>query len=63
MVNVKEIARINRELGFANRSHELWFHAKSLLKYALYKIGGDKLAKRCIDKYRKLTGRNPKWLE
>lgn len=63
MVNVKEIARINRELGFANRSHELWFRSKSALKYALYKRVGERLAKRCVDMYRKLTGRKPKWRE
>lgn len=63
VVNMKEIAKINRELGFANHSHELWFRCKSLLKYALYKMGDDRLAKRCVDVYRQLTGRKPKWLE
>lgn len=63
MVNVREIAKINRELGVTRPGHELWFHLKSSLKYALYKVGGDRLVKRCVDTYRKLTGRKPKWLE
>jgi glycosyltransferase involved in cell wall biosynthesis len=63
VANIEEIVRINREMGFANFGHELWFSRKSAFKYALYKIGGDKLAKRCVDIYRKLTGRRPKWLE
>lgn len=62
MANVNEIVRINYEMGFRNYGHQLWFYLKSVSKYAIYKVGGDKLAKLCVDVYRLLTGRKPKWV-
>jgi glycosyltransferase involved in cell wall biosynthesis len=62
LANLNEIIRINKEFSFTNHGHLLWFYLKSVSKYAIYKTGGEKLAKRCVDTYRQLTGRKPKWL-
>jgi hypothetical protein len=63
IANLNEIVRVNRELGFRNYGHLLWFYLKSISKYAIYKAGGEDLAKRCVDIYRQLTGRKPKWIQ
>lgn len=61
IANLNEIVRINKEFGFAKRGHLSWFYIKSISKYAIYKTGGEKLVKRCVDSYRQMTGRKPKW--
>lgn len=53
----KEIVRINREFGFTNYAHQLWFYSKAVLKGAIYEFGGEKVSRLCIDEYRRLTGR------
>lgn len=56
-----EIAKINRELGYRNYAHQIWFFLKILVKSLIYHIGGEAHAKAWIDRYRLLTGRKPKW--
>jgi glycosyltransferase involved in cell wall biosynthesis len=59
MAAAKEIVRINREFGFTNYPHQLWFYSKAVLKGAINELGGEKISRLCIDKYRRLTGREP----
>jgi glycosyltransferase involved in cell wall biosynthesis len=62
LANLHEINKVNNEFGFANYSHQLWFFLKSVSKYALYRVGGEKVAKYSVDAYRQLTGRKAKWV-
>ena len=57
MTVAKEIARINREFGFTNYPHQLWFYSKAILKMTINKLGGETVSMVCIDEYRMLTGR------
>lgn len=57
MTAAEEITRINREFGFTNYPHQLWFYSKTVLKDALNRLGGENISRYCIDEYRKLTGR------
>lgn len=52
-----EILRINREFGFTNYSHQLWFHSKAAVKGMIRDLMGERISRVCIDEYRKLTGR------
>lgn len=61
MSTAHEIIRINHEFGHTKYGHQLWFYFKCLSKSLLYSIGGKAYSKKWIDKYRVLTGRNPKW--
>lgn len=61
IATANEILQINHELGFGNYPHQLWFYLKSVCKSLMYRIGGDRLAKLYIDRYRQLTGRQRKW--
>ncbi len=56
-----EILRINHEFGFTNYPHQIWFYLKAVSKLAISNFAGDTVSKRCIDKYRRLTGRTSKW--
>jgi hypothetical protein len=62
MTTAKEIYRVNREFGYANWSHQLWFFLKATSKAIIFMLTGDEGAKLCIDSYRKLTGREAKWM-
>jgi hypothetical protein len=53
----KEVVRINREFGFTNYPHQLWFYSKAVLKEAINELGGENISRLCIDEYRRLTGR------
>jgi glycosyltransferase involved in cell wall biosynthesis len=57
MAAAKEVIRINRELGFTNYLHQLWFFSKAALKATINKLGGETVSRFCIDEYRRLTGR------
>ena len=61
LTTANEIVRINYELGFANYPHQIWFYLKAAFKLAVFGLAGDTASKRCIDKYRRLTGRASKW--
>lgn len=57
MAAAEEVFRINREFGFTNHPHQLWFYSKAALKSAINKLGGETVSRLCIDEYRRLTGR------
>lgn len=59
MAAAEEVFRINREFGFTNYPHQLWFYSKAVLKEAINELGGEKVSRLCIDVYRRLTGRVP----
>jgi glycosyltransferase involved in cell wall biosynthesis len=59
MAAAKEVARINREFGFTNHPHQLWFYSKAIMKAGLNRFGGETVSRFCIDEYRRLTGRQP----
>jgi glycosyltransferase involved in cell wall biosynthesis len=53
----KEVSRINREFGFTNYPNQFWHYSKTAIKGAIKKLGGENVARICIDEYRRLTGR------
>jgi glycosyltransferase involved in cell wall biosynthesis len=57
MAAATEVIRINREFGFANYRHQLWFYLKAVSKAVINKLGGESVSRLCIDEYRRLTGR------
>jgi glycosyltransferase involved in cell wall biosynthesis len=61
MTGANEILKINREFGFGHCGHQLWFYLKVVSKYSIFRLAGDGASKFCIDKYRQMTGREPKW--
>jgi glycosyltransferase involved in cell wall biosynthesis len=61
LTTANEIVRVNRELGFTNYPHQVWFYLKAVFKLAIFSFAGDTASKRCIDKYRRFTGRASKW--
>jgi glycosyltransferase involved in cell wall biosynthesis len=61
LATANEIVRINFELGFTNYPHQIWFYLKAIFKRWIFSFAGDTASKRCIDKYRRLTGRASKW--
>jgi glycosyltransferase involved in cell wall biosynthesis len=56
-----EIIAINYELKHRNYLHQFWFYLKSLAKHILHLLAGKNFSIACIDKYRVITGRSPKW--
>lgn len=56
-----EIMKLNRELGYGNYTHQLWFYLKTIGKVLLYRVSGETKSKRLIDEYRVMTGRGRKW--
>ena len=59
MVAATEVGRINREFGFTNYRHQVWFYLKAVSKAMITKIGGEGVSRLCIDEYRRFTGREP----
>jgi hypothetical protein len=61
MTTAREVIRVNQEFGFTNYPHQCWFLSKAVLKATINGLGGEKLSKPCIDRYRRLTGRERVW--
>jgi glycosyltransferase involved in cell wall biosynthesis len=57
IATANEVVRINREFGFTNYHHQLWFYLKAILKTVINRFGGETVSSLCIDEYRRLTGR------
>ena len=60
---VREILRLNRELGWGrdHLPHQLFYALKSAVKTLLSVVLSSRGAMRVIDAYRKLTGRRRMW--